>query len=80
MNLWFLVTMDFIRPLYSQKNNDNDDVNALFQNDDIKTFVQKVEATHNKWSTYTRNNFKMKSNMDVQELFKFLEKVENRRN
>ena len=62
-----------------QKNIGNDDVNTLFQNDDIKTFVQKVEATHNKWSTYTRNNFKMKSNMDVQELFKFLEKVENRR-
>ena len=59
--------------------NDNDDVNALFQNDDIKTFVQKVEATHNKWNTYTRNNFKMKSNMDVQELFKCLEKAKNRR-
>ena len=62
-----------------QKNIGNDDVNTLFQNDDIKTFVQKVEATHNKWSTYTRNNFKMKSNMDVQELFKCLEKVRNRR-
>ena len=59
--------------------NDNDDVNALFQNDDIKTFVQKVEATHNKWNAYTRNNFKSKSNMDVQELFKCLEKVRNRR-
>ena len=62
-----------------QKNDDNDDVNALFQNDDIKTFVQKVEATHNKWNTYNKNNFKMKSNMDVQELFKCLEKVRNRR-
>ena len=62
-----------------QKNDDNDDVSALFQNDDIKTFVQKVEATHNKWNTYTRNNFKMKSNMDVQELFKCLEKAKNRR-
>ena len=61
-----------------QKNDDNDDVNALFQNDDIKTFVQKVEATHNKWNTYTRNNFKMKSNMDVQDLFKYLEKVRNK--
>ena len=57
----------------------NDDVNALFKNDDIKTFVQKVEATHNKWNAYSRNNFKMKSNMDVQELFKCLEKVRNRR-
>ena len=34
--------------------NDNDDVNDLFQNDDIKTFVQKVEATHNKWNAFCR--------------------------
>ena len=62
------------------KNYGNNEVNAFFQKDDIKIFLQKLETIHKKWNTYSRNNFKLKSNLDLQELFKELEKIENKKN
>ena len=61
------------------KNYGNNEVNAFFQKDDIKIFLQKLETIHKKWNTYSRNNLKLKSNLDLQELFKELEKIENKK-
>ena len=62
------------------KNYGNDDVFAFFEKDDIKAFLQKLEAIHKKWNTYSRNNIKVKWNLDIQDLLKVLEKIEKTRN
>ena len=61
-------------------NGGNDNVNIFFEKDDIQAFIQKLEAIHKKWISYSRNNFKVKSNMDILELFKELEKIKVTRN
>ena len=61
-------------------NGGNDNVNTFFEKDDIQAFIQKLEAIHKKWISYSRNNFKVKSNMDILELFNELEKIKNTRN
>ena len=59
------------------KNYGNDNVNPFFEKDDIKAFLKKLEAVYKKWITYRRKNFKSKSNLDIQELFKMVKKIEN---
>ena len=47
-------------------------------NEDIKAFVDKLENVQNKWNNYSRNNFKVNSDMDMVQLIMTIQRLQSK--